>query len=330
MSGNRKNDKVTKINPNARLSKIEPKSDAADGLFKCSCCGKAYKRQQGNFTTSLSPIYKGNDGFLTTCRNCVDALFKQYKEFYSDDDLKALEHICRLFDIYFDENVWTIARVQGTSQSRIGNYFKQLNLVRSRNKTLEYGNATYTDYLLRKWAEDIKNATSFEQIEAIDNPDLDTDSVKFWGLGWVEKDYANLNNFYNDWVTEYGDPPDKTTKELYKALCFMQVQMQAVTMSGDGNLSTLIKQYRETLDAAGLKPSGKTDSEVRIDPIGVWVEQIENYTPADFYKNKKLYKDSDGIGGYFERFILRPFRNTFFGTNEKDKEFSLTNDESEE
>ena len=36
---------------------------------------------------------------------------------------------------------------------------------------------------------------------------------------------------------------------------------------------------------------------------------------------KTLYKDFDGIGDYFKRYVLRPLRNLQLGTTERDKEF---------
>ena len=54
---------------------------------------------------------------------------------------------------------------------------------------------------------------------------------------------------------------------------------------------------------------------------------IEKYTPAEFYKDKKLFKDADDIGSYASRFIFRPLKNLLTGSKDLDKEFKLTQEE---
>ena len=52
---------------------------------------------------------------------------------------------------------------------------------------------------------------------------------------------------------------------------------------------------------------------------------------ADFYYNNItticLYKDFDGIGEYFKRFVLRPLKNLQLGTTDRDKEFFVSDEE---
>jgi len=54
---------------------------------------------------------------------------------------------------------------------------------------------------------------------------------------------------------------------------------------------------------------------------------ISKYTPEEYYKDKKLYKDFDGIGEYFKRFVLRPLKNLQLGTTDRDKEFFVSDEE---
>lgn len=68
------------LNADAKIGKIEAVSDGREEYI-CQTCGKSYKRRKGNFSPSKSPIYAGTDGYLNTCKNCVDNLFTQYTEF---------------------------------------------------------------------------------------------------------------------------------------------------------------------------------------------------------------------------------------------------------
>ena len=48
---------------------------------------------------------------------------------------------------------------------------------------------------------------------------------------------------------------------------------------------------------------------------------IEKYTPAEYYKDKKLYRDYDNLGEYISRFLFRPLKNLMFGTQDRDYEY---------
>ena len=62
--------------------------------------------------------------------------------------------------------------------------------------------------------------------------------------------------------------------------------------------------------------------------LGIGIEEIEKYTPAEYYKDKKLFKDTDEIGNYWERFIKRPLKNLILGSKVRDTEFYVKDEES--
>ena len=43
----------------------------------------------------------------------------------------------------------------------------------------------------------------------------------------------------------------------------------------------------------------------------------------EYYKDKSLYKDFDGLGDYFERFVKRPLRNLMTGSTDRDFEYCV-------
>ena len=65
------------------------------------------------------------------------------------------------------------------------------------------------------------------------------------------------------------------------------------------------------------------------DPVGTLIENIEEYTHAEYYKDKQLFADFDGVGEYCKRFIFRPLKNLLAGTKEMDAEYSVSGDEDE-
>ena len=71
----------------------------------------------------------------------------------------------------------------------------------------------------------------------------------------------------------------------------------------------------------------KVEAEMELKPLGVLYRDIEQFTPAEFYKDKKLYKDFDYLKEYIERFMKRPLKNLLTGSKELDKEFNLSETE---
>lgn len=110
----------------------------------------------------------------------------------------------------------------------------------------------------------------------------------------------------------------------------MKLQLQKSVQLGDAGVGTLAKAYKEFINAATTELEDrkqKKEDAVKFDPIGVWISDIEKFAPAEYYKDKSLYHDADGIGSYASRFIFRPLKNLLTGSKELDKEFNLSDKE---
>ena len=95
-------------------------------------------------------------------------------------------------------------------------------------------------------------------------------------------------------------------------------------LAGKGSpkeLTDIVKQKLDLVSKMGLKP--KDESEAGSSELGSLIRYIEDYAPAEYYADKKRYRDFFGIGKYIERFILRPMRNMMLGTRDEDEEFSV-------
>ena len=141
-----------KVVKDAKPTEVEPRV-VSDEQYRCTCCGHKYKKQEGNFGRSKSPIYKGNNGFLSICRNCIAEIYEQYVKFYDGDEDEAAERICQITDMYFDADIWASSRKisesrNGKSRNRISTYISRLNLNQVSEAT------TYSDTLVRRWEAD--------------------------------------------------------------------------------------------------------------------------------------------------------------------------------
>lgn len=290
--------------------------------YHCSACGKGYIRQQDNFNRSPSPYWKGNDGYLTICKRCLESSFNYYKnDVFNGDEDKAMELLCASINTVYDAHAWDCSRASPKSgKSKISSYFSRLNLLQSAG-------VSYADTILNRENNKTENAPSVKAVE--ENPQMVTpvETVQRFGLGFSDRDYEVLQFEYNDWVEKYGPPVDKRQDELYKTICYLKLQLQSAVQNRDASAGALAKNYKEYINAATTELEDrqqKQEDSVKLDPYGVWLSEIERYAPAEYYKDKKLFRDADGIGSYFTRFLTRPIKNLLTGSKELDKEFSLS------
>ena len=64
--------------------------------------------------------------------------------------------------------------------------------------------------------------------------------------------------------------------------------------------------------------------------FSAFIKMIEETEPADFYKDKGLFKDFDNVEFYFEKYVTRPLKNFIMGSRdfnvEAEKEFDDEDD----
>jgi len=308
---------VPKINKNAKPSDIEPRV-VSDESYRCSCCGHKYAKQEGNFNVSKSPIYKGNNGYMTICKRCIGQLFDQYIDFFDKDEDAAMERICQITDMYVDETAWAASRKISADRNRMSAYVAKLNLTQSNS------GSTYADTLIKRWESEAENAENADQ--AAQNG-IDIETVRRFGLGFSDSDYDAMQTEYDSWVKKEGKPIDKRQDELYVTMCFLRLNLQKSVQGAGGNIGTVANSYKSFIEAATteIEDRKKAAAEaVELKPIGMLYRDIEQFTPAEFYKDKKLYSDFDKLGEYIERFMARPLRNLLTGSKEMDKEFNLS------
>lgn len=88
----------------------------------------------------------------------------------------------------------------------------------------------------------------------------------------------------------------------------------------------LTESYRKTFAQAGLKTAREATNEDEFS-FGITAQMIEQYSPAEYYKNKERHKDFDGLGDYISRFFTRPLKNLMFSTSERDTEYYVKDEE---
>ena len=300
------------------LKVIKPIEPVVEDWYKCCTCGKKYKRQSGNFSYSQSPLYKGNNSFLPICNNCLENLVEQYTEMLGNQN-EAIKRVCMHWDIYFSESLLNSAKKVDAGRSRIKCYIKNCNLQQNAEKT-------YDTYLKETNDNIIQSVDELEKIKTEGQSTITKAMFERWGQVSID-DIVSLENHYK--MLKKQNPNCDNNQEIFiKDLCYTKLlQLKAFRQSNSSDFEKYTKLYRDTFKQAGLKTIQEDDGSSE-NTLGINAAIISQFTPEEFYQNKQLYKDFDGLGEYFERHVLRPLINLEHNDNKRDPEFNVgVNDE---
>lgn len=281
------------VNADAKIDKIEAKDEKDE--FICQTCGKHYKKRKGNFSPSKSPIYAGTDGYLNTCKNCVDSLFTQYTEFFDGNEERAIERICQLFDLYFNESALAASRKISEDRSRISVYISKIQIKPHTGKT-------YSDTIIETKDDSIGSINDVLEYGEMDSVQLKK-AVGLWGFGFSPEQYTILNDMFDDWKSRVVID-GKTRETLVRELCIIKLQMNLSLKDNNVELYTkLMKTYQDTMKSANLQPLQEDANDKAAEKsLGVMVQMFENERPID--KCRPEWEDVDGIVKYITIYFL--------------------------
>lgn len=304
---------ITTTQHKTELQQIKPVEPVAEDDYKCCTCGKKYKKQSGNFSYSQSPLYKGNNSFLPICNNCLENLVEQYTELLGSQN-EAIKRVCLHWDMYFNEGLLNSTKKIDANRSRIKNYVRNCNLQQHAGKT-------YDTYLREINEGVIQNTQQLEEMKADGQTGITKVMFERWGQ-MSSDDIIALEDHYK--MLKKHNPNCDNNQEIFiKDLCYTKIlQMKSFRDSNSADFEKYTKLYRDTFKQAGLKTVQEDDGSNE-NPLGVNAAIISQYTPEEFYKDKQLYMDFDGLGDYFERHVLRPLRNLEYNDNKRDFEFNI-------
>lgn len=293
--------------------------DPAKHKYKCSCCGKGFNSQKTNCQKTNSPLFQANDGFLPWCKECTDKYMILLTALYSNNEEHAIEHFCQQADWVFDVEPLKCAREISSDRSRISSYAAKKNLNVG-------GRKTYIDTLKHNYEEEQNKIISSKEQAKEQDISIAAAAVDRWGVGFSEMDYKNLDEHYR-MLKKFNPNADNNQEIFIKDLCNINMLKIRALKNGDSKeYANLVDQYAKTFKQAGLRTVEEKDSS-NDGTLGMTLATIAQFTPEEYYKDKQLYKDFDGLGEYFDRFVKRPLKNLMFNTDERDKEFYVKDDD---
>lgn len=276
---------------------------------RCTACGED-KRPAIDFYLSRSKLYKFNDGRMPICKECLSNLFKELNAKYSDE-VKALYHLCMLFDIYFDRDL-----VEKSSANN--NFSDEDNLLKSYMKNVNSLNqykfkdsmssdcVVLDDSLLENKKEEVEDI--YEEREM--TPELKKLCLKRWGSGYSDEDYIYLEDNYAEFYEAYAhDTPAE--RMLLMNITKTLLEGEKSRKSGDKKgYENMLKLVSSMLTDAAIKPSQKKTMGDEVgECFGVFIENLEKNEPV----NEAIddFADVDNIGKLIDRQFVKNFAKVF-------------------
>ncbi len=277
---------------------------------RCTACGED-KRPAIDFYLSRSKLYKFNDGRMPICKECLSSLFKELNAKYSDE-VKALYHLCMLFDIYFDRDL-----VEKSSANN--NFSDEDNLLKSYMKNVNSLNQykfkdsmssdciVLDDSLIKEEKENIEEDI-YEEREM--TPELKKLCLKRWGSGYSDEDYLYLEDNYAEFYEAYAhDTPAE--RMLLMNITKTLLEGEKSRKSGDKKgYENMLKLVSSMLTDAAIKPSQKKTMGDEVgECFGVFIENLEKNEPVNEAIDE--FADVDNIGKLIDRQFVKNFAKVF-------------------
>lgn len=270
-----------------------------------TCKKKGGIKKETEFYMATSELFNGKK--IHICKECIhDYAYGNG----NSPDVDRFKELLRASDYPFYKDVWD-SSFNDLKMETVGAYFK--------NIWLNYKQKTWKD------SDSLceSNIKAIEEQELLSKDYNDSKLSNIWGRGYTIDELHWLEDYYESWRNKFG-LEDLPVQRLARRISITELKIRKAEENGD-NTDKLDKSLMELMDKASLTPknlkgTAETDSQKA---WGLFIRDIEKTKPAEFYKNKKLYEDHDGLLDYFKRFILRPMRNLLTGTRIFDKEYNI-------
>lgn len=270
---------------------------------RCLICGKESAGKGRFFYDSKSNIHS-IIGQIPYCKDCIDDMYNDYcdkykKLGYADPEKKAVERLCMLFDLYYNDEIYDYAVKQmddgSSTASAMAFYIRMSKLKQYKSKnydtTLEerYDEAKYNNKPLTIYSDQ-----DLKKNEVID------EATKMFGRGFDDEDYIYLYEQYTDWTARH-ECNTKSQEETFKRICITQLQLLKADRRGEES-KALNETYLKLLDAAKLQPKQNAgDTTADNQTFGTLIDKWENTRPIP--ETDEELRDVDNIAWYIDVFF---------------------------
>lgn len=294
----------------------------------CLCCGKE-KAETKEFYLTKSRIYddmiRSRRGRMLICKSCFFELYDKFKDRYQDE-LRALYHLCMMFDICYDAKLAMSSKSQQNTRkdkhSLLKNYVKNINSSIGANSTigktsLDSEHIIMDDSLIEKQEVETKEVKKEKKNKIKIEEDCDYENMKIpshikkrWGSGYSNEEYMYLEDNYEEFYDAYSH---ETPAERMLLMNITKSLLEAERSRKAGKTKeyeNMMKLVSSMLTDANIKPSQKKNKGDEVgECFGTFIENIEKNEPIG--EAIEEFADADGIGRLFERQFVKNFAKVF-------------------
>lgn len=267
-----------------------------EGPYRCYKCGRVFSRQKGNFPSSQSVLWSGNNYYQPLCYNCIDQLYMAYCNDCGLGTKGAIRRMCSKLDVYWSPTVYEGIEVSpGNSPTLMREYLKRINLG-SANYSKTYDDTLSEQAQAAMQEADVIDDGRDAQSKMFD--EIDPKVILFWGANLGPQEYKSLQERYDRWIaTGKYQQDDPAIQTLLRQICITQYDIAKGRSEGkavDKQQATL-NTYLGSLNA---KPSQRQEVSSSLDgmPFGVAIQRWQNTRPIPEPTDE--WKDVDHIVHY--------------------------------
>lgn len=265
----------------------------------CRKCGKTYSRLKGYFPVNYGPLYKGN-GYMPYCRSCIDKMYEEYLAL-SKSELLAVRQVCRKLDLYWNQGIFNRVVKNNSQHSMMTSYITAINAAK-------YAGKCYDDTLREYgslWTWGLGGTTEVQETPADETEgaecEVPPDEIKnFWGPGYSDDMYWQLDERYKYWLGQYPDDVELTLGEeaLLRQVCNLEISI-AQSRSKNKSIEKEVSTLNSIIGSLNIRPDKKKYTEGSLNestPFGVWIRKIEDTRPIS--DPDPEFQDVDGVRKY--------------------------------
>lgn len=291
--------------------------------YRCRKCGKYHPKSK--FYESTNDKMDLN-GLMPICKECANTLLDEYFSVFNNLE-KAMMYTCEDLDVvYFEPAIEGLkTRMANALQNnkQVNGMFGIYKSSLAQNKEIIAG--------MRFRDSEIKQSTTGNDTEKVKEMLLsvgvgseeEIEKKKHleltWGEGYTESEYEYLEQRF-DALTSMANVEYEVDTMLIKNICLEELELRRIRKD-KGDTKKKVETIAILMRDANIRPTDikNANADLMNDSYGKWLAVIEEHEPAEYFEDKKLFEDYDGIKKYFTKQVLRPLKNLL--SNSRDFDF---------
>jgi hypothetical protein len=278
----------------------------ATDLSSCYC-RKCQRNRNGKDFYDATDILLDTNGKMSVCRYCIKDLYESF--FVKKNDIyDAIYQVCKLINVRYETSAIesTIKHIGSLDEKGkvidqvFGAYLSKLKIADFGRRDVEAEDFTFHEPI-RYDSEGIDpNLFGEGTVDYLET---------FWGKGLKADQYQFLEGEMDRYKRTH--KCDTAAEEsLLRQICFTELQLREARQAGD-SVSGAVETLQKLMKTASVDPAKATVANAgkSQDTFSSFIKTIEQNEPADFYKDKELFKDFDGVDFYFQKYVTRPLKN---------------------